>query len=154
MGISLSEYAAQHPQQEPEPEFTQIGAVGAFKERQQERDQAEQLKESILHQLQQGNTPETILYTAIRAIGLLSQDREFAETGQRYLDSLYADLEQQSLLTDNAAVAARRLEQKQRDYNKRLRNSLNRHLKGYQRIAEALEQALEAVDNLDLRDDE
>jgi len=147
---AIVEYAAQHPQQEPKQEREQMHSTAEIiKDRQQEREQAEQLKESILQQLEQGNAPESILYTAIKAIGLLSSDPGFTEVGQRCLDTVYADLAQQSLLTDNAAVAAHRLDTMQHDYNRRLKSSLTRQLNGYQRIADALNKALQAVDELE-----
>lgn len=164
MGMSLEEYAVLHPQQESDREREAIAASAqSYRERQreleqgkkqkesilQERERAEQLKESILQQLEQGNAPEIILYTALNAIGLLSSDPKFTEAGQQFLDTVYADLAQQSLLTDNAAVAAHRLDNMQRDYNKRLKNSLTRQLNGYRRIADALNKALQAVEELD-----
>lgn len=150
MGKTLKEYAAQHPQQEPEREREQMrSTTEAIKDRQQEREQAERLKESILQQLEQGNAPESILYTAIKVIGLLSSDPGFAEAGQRCLDAVYADLAQQSLLVDNAAVAAHRLETMRHDYNKKLKTSLTRQLNGYRRIADALLKALQAVDEVE-----
>lgn len=150
MGISLSEYAAQHPQEEPERERQQMQEIAAtIKDRQQEREQAAQLKESILQQLEQGNAPEYILYTAIKAIGLLSNDPGFIEAGQRCLDSVYSDLAQQSLITDNEAIAAHRLEQMQSEYIRKARASLTRQLNGSKRISDAIEKALQAIKDID-----
>ena len=102
-----------------------------------------------MQQLEQGNAPETILYTALRAIGLLTHDAEWTEAGKQTLDRVYADLAQQSFLTDNAAIAAHRLEQMQNDYNDKLRRQLTRNLNGYRRIEKALQEALQAVNALE-----
>lgn len=150
MGKSLTEYAEQHPQQVPEREREQMHRTAeTIKDRQQEREQAERLKDSILQQLEQGNAPQYILYTALKAIGLLTRDPDFTEAGQGYLDSVYSDLAQQALFTDNAAIAARRLEQMQADYTGRTKADLRRRLNHTRRITEALNAALQEVDLLE-----
>lgn len=150
MGITLEEYAKLHPmQEEPAQQEETKAAVRTWSERQREQQQAEQLKRSILNQLQGGNDPQLILYTALKCIGLYSSDTEFTEQAQSYLDTVYADLMQQSLLTDNAAVAAERLEKMQTDYNGKLRRSINKQLAGYRRIAAALNDALNQIDSME-----
>lgn len=95
MGTTLAEYAAQHPQQEPERERQAIDETArSYREQMQEREQVEGLKASILQQLEQGNAPETILYTALRAIGILTHDAAWTEAAKQTLDSVYADLAQ------------------------------------------------------------
>ena len=155
MAKSLEEYAAQHPQQEPERARQSIQeAAKTYQDRQQERERIEQLKASIMRQLEQGNAPQYILYTAIKAIGLLTQDAAWTEAAQETLDSVYADLAQQSFLTDNAAIAAQRLETMQTDYNDKLRRQLTRQLNGYRRIEKALQEALQAVNAIEPQEPE
>jgi len=150
MGTTLAEYAAQHPQQEPERERQAIDETArSYREQMQEREQVEGLKASILQQLEQGNAPETILYTALRAIGILTHDAAWTEAAKQTLDSVYADLAQQSLLTDNAAIAAQRLDGMQAAYNDKLRRQLTRQLNGYRRIEKALQEALQAVNAIE-----
>ena len=150
MGKSLEEYAAQHPQQEPERERRSITETArTYTKRQEERAEVEKLKAGILQQLEQGNAPQYILYTALKAIGILTHDPEFAEAGQKTLDNVYADLAQQSFLVDNAAIAAARLETMQTDYNDKLRRQLQKNLNGYRRIEKALTEALQAVNALE-----
>lgn len=148
--MTLAEYAVQHPQQEPEQERRTVDeSARRYREQLQDREQAEELKASILQQLEKGNAPETILYTALRAISILTHDAEWLEAGEKTLDSIYADLAQQSLFTDNAAIAAKRLETMQAGYNDKLRRQLSRQLMGYRRIERALTDALQAVDELE-----
>ncbi len=152
-GRSLEEYAAQHPQQEPERERQAIAETArSYQDRQQERESVEQLKASIAQQLQEGNAPQYILYAALRAIGILTHDAEWAEAQKQILDSIYADLAQQSLLTDEAAVSAARLDAMQTQYNDRLRRQLTTQLNGYRRIEKALQEALQAVNALEPQD--
>lgn len=148
MGLTLAEYAAKHPAQErANPEGTEIAR--SYRDLMQERETVDELKASITQQLEQGSAPELILYTALQAIGILSHDEEWAEAGKNALDRIYADLAQQSLLTDNAAIAAHRLEQMQTDYNDKLRRQLARSLTGYKRIERALQEAWQAVNSLE-----
>ena len=150
MGKSLAEYAAQNPMQEPERERQAIEETArSYREQMQERETVEGLKASILQQLEQGNAPETILYTALEAIGTATHDEEFIKTGKQCLDKVYADLAQQSFLTDNAAIAAQRLDTMQAEYNDKLRRQLQRNLNGYRRIEKALQEALQAVNALE-----
>ena len=102
-----------------------------------------------MQQLEQGNEPQFILYTALKAIGLLTHDEQWAEAGQKTLDNVYADLAQQSFLTDNAAIAAARLDTMQTAYNEKLRRQLKSQLNGYRRIEKALQEALQAVNALE-----
>ena len=150
MGKTLEEYAAQHPQQEPERERQAIADTArSYQDRQQERETVEQLKASIAQQMQEGNAPQYILYTALRAIGILTHDEEWTAAQTQTLDSVYADLAQQSLLTDNAAIAAARLDTMQAQYNEKLRRQLKTQLNGYRRIEKALQDALQAVNALE-----
>lgn len=145
---SLEEYAAAHPQQEP-AQAAIAQTPNPYREREQLREQAAQAKASIMQQLEQGTAPQYILYTAIKAIGTLTQDAEWAEAAQNTLDSVYSDLAQQSLLTDNAAIAAQRLETMQSEYNDKIRRQLQRNLNGYKRLEKALQEALQAVNALE-----
>ena len=71
-----------------------------------------------------------------------------------WLDRVYGDLAQESLLTDNAAIAAQRLDELQAQYRDRLTRQLKSQLNGYQRVKRALEEALAAVDAMTPQDPE
>ena len=144
MGKSLAENAAQNPM--PEPQRMEAAPAQTYHDRQAQAAKIAQYKEAILKQLTSGTEPEITLYTALSAIGLLTDDAEWTEAAQGALNSVYADLAQQSLLTDAAAEAQRRLEAMQADYNDKLRRQLTRQLNGYKRIERALQEALQAVD--------
>ena len=153
MAKSLTQYAAENPQEMPAAEREQMHHAATMREqaqeRRQEQAQIERLKASIIAQLEQGNAPQYILYTALEAIGTATHDEEFTKTGKQCLDKVYADLAQQSLLTDNAAIAAARIEEMQTSYNDRLRRQLEKQLTGYQKIARGLNDALAALDDLE-----
>ena len=143
MGTNLKEYAEQHPQQEPERERQAIEQTAkTYRERQQERETVEQLKASIMQQLEEGNEPQFILYTAIKAIGIATQDPAWTAAGQKILDKVYEDLAQQSFITDNAAIAAARLEEIKIGYNEKLKQKLTAQLSSHRRIERALQEAL------------
>ncbi len=145
---SLAEYAAAHPTPAPPADDPANAAARIFQDRQAEREQAEGLKDSIAQQLRQGNAPELILYTALKAIGLLSADEAWAADCKAILDSVYSDLVQQSLLVDTAAAAAHRLERMQRTYTDKTRAQLQRSYNGCKRLSDALEEALQAIDDI------
>ena len=151
MGKSLADYAAANPlPEQPNGEREAMAAAAkTMQERAAERETAEQLKQSVLNQLEQGNEPQIILYTALKCIGLLTNDPEYISTGTGLLDTVWADLAQQSFIQDNAAIAAERLETMQTEYNKKLRSSINRQLSGYRRIERALNEALTALNDME-----
>ena len=147
MSLGLFDYAQQNPDiQEPQQEAQAIRetaqTVRAAQEMQQDIDR---LKTSILQQLEQGNAPQLILYTALTAIGAATGDDEFTETATGYLDRVYGDLMQESFLTDNAAIAAQRLEDQRADYMAKLRRQLDRNLKGMAKLERALREAQDAI---------
>lgn len=152
MAKSLAQYAAENPQEMPETEREQMQHTATMREREQERRQEQaqivKLKASIIAQLEQGNDPQYILYTALEVIGTATHDEEFTKTGKQCLDKVYEDLAQQSLLTDNAAIAAARIKEMQESYNDRLRRQLEKQLTGYQKIARGINDALAALDDL------
>lgn len=149
--MSLEEYARRNPVQEESPrdrqEMQQIATE--YKERQQEIADAQRLKESLSLQLQQGNEPRYILYTALELISALTRDDEWIEAGKAYLNSIYEGLEQECLHIDTAAVATFRLKRMKVDYNERLKKQLARDLTGYNKIKTKLEEALEAIAAVD-----
>lgn len=145
---SLKEYAAEHPAAALPADDPANAAARIFQDLQAEREQAEELKDSIAQQIQQGNAPEFILYTALNAIGLLTADEAWAAKCKAILNSIYSDLAQQSLLTDNAAIAAQRLEEMHRGYTNKTRAQLQRKLSGCKRLSAALNDAINAIDSM------
>lgn len=148
MAQSLAEYAAKHPGTDPQDRSAATAATDA-RTRADELETATRLKAAIASHLEQGDEPQTVLYMALQCIGLLTSDKEWAEQTQQRLDSVYADLAQQSLMRDDAAIERARLDALQVDYNQRLRNSINRQLRGYEKIRRELYAVLDAVNELD-----
>jgi hypothetical protein len=146
MGISLAEYAAQHPQEEP---AQQAAPIRTYREAAQDRETVEQIKAGISQQLAQGNAPQYILYSALRAIGILTQDQAWAEAGIAALDSVYADLAQQSMLAEESSAAADRLAQMQADYCQKTRRQIRQSLTKLEKLQRALSEAERAVNALD-----
>ena len=150
MAQGLFEYAEQNPAQEPPQERQAIrNTARTYREAQEQRETAEGLKESIAQQLEQGNAPQYILYTAIKAIGLLTNDADWTERQRETLDGIYSDLAQQSFITDNEAIAAHRLDRMQKEYNDKLRRQLTKSLNGYRRIEKGITEALKALNDME-----
>lgn len=149
MAKSLAEYAAQNPQEMPPQEATARREAKSIAERREEWTEAERLKESILRQIDSGTAPQTILYTALSCIGLLTADKEWTEAAQTALDTVYADLAQLSLLVDNAEKERERLQQMQTDYNAKLRAAIRQKIRGLDKINRALFAVLDAVEEIE-----
>lgn len=151
---SLAEYAAEHPQEMPEPERkAQAAAARTYRERQEAEQQTADLKAQILQKLEQGAAPQDVLYSAIRAIGSATNDPAWAAAAQGNLDRIYADLAQQSFLTDEAAIAADRLKTRHDEYAGKVRRQLLRQLKGCQQLEKELQEALQAAEQMQPQED-
>lgn len=144
MGKSLAEYAAQHPQQGA-GDATEQAENKSIAERREEWNAAEKLRESLLRQITAGQEPNIILYTALECIGLYSADKEWTEAAKTALDSIYADLAQQSFIIDNAEKERERLEQLQADHRREVQNSIDRQLRKLKKIERALQDARAAA---------
>lgn len=168
MGMSFAEYAALHQQEPTAEERERMEAAAAdiraakfereqarkreesnLKRLEEAQTEADALKMSIAKQLEQGTDPQFILYTALKCIGLLSEDPEWAEEAKAQLDAVYEDIAQQSLLNDSAIVAQQRLQQKTSKYNERLRGQLERQLSGYRKIAQDINKVLDSLGELE-----
>ena len=150
MAKSLSEYAAQHPQEQPAPEREQTTATAdIIRERQQEQAEAERLKQSITRQLEKGEPPQAILYSAVKAIGILSHDAAWAEAAQATLDGVWADLAQQSLFINADETAAARLQEQQQAYIDKLRRQTERQQDRLRKISKGLQDVINAIDEHD-----
>lgn len=119
--------------------------------RQQALEQAEALKATIARQLEAGEDPQTILYTALKVIGLLSNDQEYTETTQGKLDAVYKDLTQLSFIQDNNRIAQERLDAIKEEYNAKLRKNINTQLARYAKVEKALNDVLYALNDTEPR---
>ena len=106
------------------------------------------MKASITRQLEKGEAPQAVLYTAIQAIGILSRDPEWADAAKAALDSVWEDLSQQSLFLNTDEAAAARLQAQQREYTAKLQRQLKRQLDKIRQLEQALKAALDAAESI------
>lgn len=143
MGKSLSEYAEQHPQARPDLEAEKMAAQArSLDDLKHNRAQAAELQESITTQLEEGNAPELILYTAIKCIGLLTNAPEWAQAAERRLDDIFGDLMQISIAGEEKAIAAARLDEKYKTYQAKLSRQLQKQYENTRKLEQELLQAL------------
>ena len=147
MSFGLFDYAQQNPDtQEPQQEARAIrDTAQTYRDRQDRQEQVDRLKRNILQQFEQGDAPQIILYTALKAIGAATNDDEWAETAKGHLDSVYGDLMQESFAVDNAAIAAERLNKKRHEYTEKTRRRLKTLQKETNAIYGYIETILEHV---------
>lgn len=141
----LFDYIARHSEEQPQAIQEESKAAKTYRERLEETERAQKLKDRIVLQLEKGNAPQDILYTAIEAIELLTGDAPWAEACRAKLEEIYSDLAQQSMLFNEAEEAAARLAELQNDYNKKLKRDLELRLSKNRRIEQKLTEALAAV---------
>lgn len=144
MRKSLFEYAEEHPKTAPPEE--QLTESKPIQERWDELEKAKALKEQITRQLERGDKPQLILYTALSCIGLLSEDEAWETEAQSYLNHVYADIVQLSMDLDEAELERKRLEEMQEEYNRKLRKDIKRRLNGLVAIEQQLEHLLTDID--------
>ena len=151
MGRGLFELEEVTPATDPTPQEAprQADSMDAYLQRRAALDRSKQLMQAIESQIQQGSPPQYVLYSALRLIGLLTGASEWEARQRETLDTIYKDLAQESLFADNAAIAAQRLEDQRREYVKKQRNTFTRQLKGLAKMERALNEALDALQELD-----
>lgn len=149
MSNGLFDLVSQSPAPiEEQPPQETIDVRAEYEARRAAAEKANELKESISRQIEQGNDPQYILYTAIRAIGYLTRDTEWQREQEKQLDSVYGDLAQVSFLLDETAIAGERLEEKRQQYAERMLKRLNNNLKDCEKIQTSIKQAMEATRKL------
>ncbi len=146
---TIDEYMAAHPEmtEQPAPETEEVYRNPATLRK--DHQEASRLMESISLQLEQGNAPQMILYTALRCIGLFSHDPDWAADQEAQLDRIYGDLMQESLLVDNTLIAQERHKAMAAEYNERATRQLKKQLAGYKKIMQNLGAALNAIEDME-----
>ena len=134
----LKEYAAKHGSIEP-PVIS--GPAVDFEQMQEDHDRLATMKRDILLQLEQGEDPESILYTAIHAIGLATHDKAYTEQATSYLNGNKAEA---SLFLDLDEMEAKRAERRRAYLDKRRKDVL-RQVKLLDADRQALRQELDSL---------
>jgi len=145
MGKGLFEYAAENPEK--------IAAEGerAGVERRAtakavtDQEKAEELRKIVAAQIADGEEPEIILYSAVKVIGLLTNDPKWTEQQRQALDLLYIDAGQLSLTSEAAQRARERREQYRREYVKKEKKRLEGQIKACDGIKKNLTDAYNII---------
>lgn len=165
----LDEYIATLPdnpeedEEQAEREREQARRQAEQEQKQAEREQeekqtlflqAEELKQSILEQIERGAEPESILYSAVDCIACYAGDRAFREQARSSLDEIYADTLQTSMLQNETVKAAARLHERQADYYGKLKRYLIRQEEKHIKIQKELGKVLESIEEMEMIQDD
>ena len=152
MKKGIFDYWEEHPDTEDGTLTEQISAAvdrRTYQEAREDQERAARLKDGIAEQIERGTPPEIVLYSAFELIGLYSGDPEWTKEQRAKLEAVYKDLEQQSLITDNAAIANARLKAAADDFAAKTRATIRTKINGCERLEKALRAALLELDALD-----
>lgn len=154
MGMTLEEYAAKNGQGNlPDPDREELSAtVSAIESERQRAEDAARLKRSILDQLQGGSEVQYILYTALRCIGVLTQDPSFIDQTAAVLSKTYKGIAQRSASLDSVTVKSADLAKKQEDYLDKLRKNTMRKKAELMRLESDVNAVLRELDDLQGRE--
>lgn len=109
------------------------------------KEQAEAIKGRILDALKLGQDPGPILYSALECIGILTNDKAWAETGQGILSRIFGGLEQAELFRDDSQVIAERLEALADEQRAKTQAYLQRAISKAQKLQADAEKALKEI---------
>ncbi len=147
--VSLMDYAAKHPGQEtPEEKEAIEQAAHDYQQREYERGEVSRLKESILYQLEKGEKPQYVLYTALEALGLATHDIEWADKGQAMLDNVYESLQQQSFFNENERMEAEKLKETLEDFKEKTRRQMLKNINNCQRLERGFSDIIKAINSM------
>ena len=135
---SLEQYAKIHGEGEPMPAPP---PVVSYADRKDTKDTIDRLKADILLELERGEEPESILFDALTALGLATNDRDYVEKASSFLNGDKVDL---SFFLDLEEMQAKRDERRAKYYDKR-RKDINRQLKQLETDRGQLEKELEQI---------
>lgn len=108
--------------------------------------QIQAYKDSIMYQLENGQAPEIILYSALSLIGQI--DPEWAMNAIDVLTAMYSDLQQQCLFWNGIEEAQQRLDAKQQKAVAMAQKSLDKRGKVYRELLDILLKEQEQLDSL------
>lgn len=135
---SLEQYARANGEGEP---VKAPSTPVSYRERKETLEAVAKMKTAILQQLEQGKDLESILFDAVTALGMATNDDDFAERAALFIDY---DGPEMSFFVDLDDMEARRLERRKKYYAKRGRD-INRQLKQLEEDKKVLWQELEQV---------
>ncbi len=148
--LSLSEYAKLHPTAEPEE---QRNIRQAYVDRMQEQEEINRMKAGIIRRIESGERPQFILMTAVKALGMATNDPEFSASCTAALDAMYGDMKQETLFGENERVEADRQQAALEAYKEKTRRQVIRSMNGCRKIEQALGDVLLAINSQDPEDD-
>lgn len=159
MGLSLEEYAQQHPLTEKEQKELEAELQPAKEEARQLRV-VDDLKKGILAQIRQGDELQNILYVALEAIGISTNDREWEDACKGELGRIYEDLPEKAFGMVDATAALARMREAHLAFVQKLTRQLNYHRRNYKKVSEELDwlrfylSDIEGVTELEIAEDE
>jgi hypothetical protein len=134
----LEQYAKMHgeglPMQAPPP-------TASYEDRRATKETVDRLKADILLELERGEEPESILFDCLNALGLATNDRDYAEKACSFLNGDKAEL---SFFLDLEEMQQKRDERRAKYYDKR-RKEVTRQLKQLESDRGQLEKELEQI---------
>lgn len=135
--MNMDEFIARNPAcTEPDAADLQQNRSAAEQiiDQQQRMELAARKMQTISGQIERGTPPQYILFEAIAAIGLLTNDTDWATENADRLSAIYSDLAQQTLLEDTTATAQQRLRECQEAAAKKTLAEIARQKKRFQGI--------------------
>lgn len=142
MGNGLFDFAERNAGiQEPERERQAAAQAAETREDLKQRYEAiAEKKESILLQMEQGNAPQSILFSAVDLIGLCVSDPEWTDKAKEYLDKAYImdELDERQAGIEATTNEARRLADQHREYMRKLKKQTTNNLKNLIRLESRL----------------
>ena len=111
----LTEYAARYGVDSP-PVISEYQPT--YQDKQEQYEEVERIKAGIVQQLEEGQDPESILYLAVFALSKATSDEGFLEKASPFLNG---NKDEQSLFLDLDEMRAKRLERRQKYFEKRRR---------------------------------
>ena len=153
--MNLQEYAAKNPGEPIAKEQSEMKELArSVSDAREDREEAERLKDVIGLQIEKGQEPQTILYTALKCIGLLTNSQEWAESGHAALEAVYQDIAQQSFLVDQSAIEIERLNRKEEDYRQKLLKNMERQLRNCQKIDRDITSVIRSLNEISREESE
>lgn len=150
--MTLEEYAARHTAQKvPQGLQNAPDIADAISTRREKEMRFKELQTVILTALERGDQEASVIWQLLQMAFLFTGESEWKEAAQAAFEKRYPAAQLEATAESSSILEAQRIRDQRRAYNEKTKKQLRNQLKAYKKIETGLEDALKALNEIDLQ---
>lgn len=150
--LTLEEYAARHgAPQAPQDAQSGPDIADAILDRRHKEERLKELQTVILTALERGDQEASIIWQLLELALLFTGETDWMEATRAAFEKRYPAAQQEAIFEASSILDAQRIRDQRRAYNEKTKKQLREQLKAYKKIETGLENALKALNEIDLQ---